>query len=274
MSELAFIQLPRGEVCLQGAHATKWRTEDGRDVLFASSKPRSAVGTPIRGGVPLVFPWFGDDPEGRGRPAHGFARRVPWRLDQALTDLGKGRIVMTLGDEAVSRAIWPHAFALRAQLDFGVEFSIALTVTNQDRVPFRFEALFHTYLAVGDARKCEVRGLRGVRYYDKLAGNMGATQTDELLRFAGECDRTYVKNESACTLFDPVLQRTLTVRQENAPSTVVWNPWIEKTKRLSDLGADDWQRFVCIESGCVMDDAVTLAPGASHHLCVRITSSN
>ena len=94
---------------------------------------------------------------------------------------------------------------------------------------------------------------------------------DEAIRFAGECDRTYIGTAAPCVVRDPVLGRTLTVHKQGAPSTVVWNPWIEKTARLGDLGPDDWQHFVCVESGCVMGDAVTLAPGARHRMALRVT---
>jgi glucose-6-phosphate 1-epimerase len=271
MPELSWLRLPRGEVCTQGAHAVRWSAADGRDVLFVSSKCRYAPGTPLRAGVPLVFPWFGDDPEGRGRPAHGFARRVEWVVDAARTDAAQGRVVLTLADDAALRAQWPHAFALTAVISLGDAFSIDLEIENRDRTPFRFEALFHTYLQVGDVRRCEVRGLHGARYHDKLDSNRTKTDGDEAIRFAGECDRTYVGTDADCVVHDPALGRTLTVHKRGAPSTVVWNPWIEKTARLADLGPDDWQRFVCVESGCVMDDAVTLAPGARHRMSLRVT---
>jgi glucose-6-phosphate 1-epimerase len=39
---------------------------------------------------------------------------------------------------------------------------------------------------------------------------------------------------------------------------------------MSDLAADEWTSFVCVESGNVGDAALTIAPGASHTMRVRI----
>lgn len=270
MSELEIVRLPRGEVCSQGAHALRWRAADGRDVLFVSAQSKFTAGTPIRGGVPLVFPWFGDDPERRGRPAHGFARRVKWQQVASRTSLAAGRIAFELKDDDASRAQWPHAFHCTMQQEFGDELRLAMRVENRGAAPFRFEVLLHTYLQVGDVRQIELRGLEGARYRDKLQSERQFTQREAVLRFSAEIDRTYCGAPASCTVMDPVLRRMLTVHKTGAPSTVVWNPWIEKTARLSDLGADEWPRFLCVESGCVADDAVTLAPGAAHDLQVRI----
>ena len=268
MAGPTILQLPRGEVCTQGAQALRWRAADGRDVLFVSAHAKFAAGTPIRGGVPVVFPWFGDDPEQRGRPAHGFARRVPWQLTAA-SDPAAGRVGFALQDDAGTRALWPHAFAAELAIAFDRELVLALAVTNRGAAPFRFEALLHTYLLVGDVRAVELRGLHGARYHDKRVGTRAA-QREEVLRCTGEVDRVYQGTGAACTLLDPGLRRLITVSKDNAPSTVVWNPWHDKAALLTDLGGDEWLRFLCVESGCVADDAVTLAPGATHRLQVRI----
>jgi len=273
MAGPTILQLPRGEVCTQGAHALRWRAVDGRDVLFVSAHAKFAAGTPIRGGVPVVFPWFGDDPEQRGRPAHGFARRIPWRQLLAATDLAQGRVAFALADDGATRALWPLAFTAELALAFDRELTLSLSVTNRDAAPFRFEALLHTYLLVDDVRRVELRGLHGARYFDKRLGNRPATQREEVLRCTGEIDRTYCCTGAECTLLDPGLRRLITVTKDNAPSTVVWNPWHDKAALLADLGGDEWMRFLCVESGCVADDAVTLPPGATHRLRVRIACS-
>ena len=42
-----------------------------------SAKSHFAPGQPIRGGVPICFPWFGNRD---GEPSHGFARITEWQL--------------------------------------------------------------------------------------------------------------------------------------------------------------------------------------------------
>lgn len=270
MSDLEIVRVPRGEACAQGAHVLRWQSPAGDDVLFVSTRSKFTAGTPIRGGVPVVFPWFGDDPEQRGRPAHGFARRLPWRRVPTAGGGGDGRLAFALADDAATRALWPHAFAARLEATFGAELRIELEIENRGAAPLRCEAALHSYFAVGDVRQIALHGLGGARYRDKIAGGPLRAQAEPLLRFAAETDRTYFATAGDCAIEDPVLRRTIRIRQQGAPSTVVWNPWLDKTARLADLGADEWPRFVCVESGCIGDDALTVPVGATHRLTVVV----
>src|SRR4051794_5328042 len=65
------------EIYLQGAHVTKFQCKDEAPLLFLSENSRFEKDQPIRGGVPIVFPWFGAR---EGKTAHGFARTQNWKL--------------------------------------------------------------------------------------------------------------------------------------------------------------------------------------------------
>ncbi|MCX6895048.1 MAG: hypothetical protein NTZ16_06015, partial [Verrucomicrobia bacterium] len=65
------------EIYLQGAHVTHFQKDGEPPLLFMSSRSWFAAGKPIRGGVPICFPWFGPR---AGGMAHGFARITPWEL--------------------------------------------------------------------------------------------------------------------------------------------------------------------------------------------------
>ena len=58
----------------QGAHALAWQPPGAREVLWCSRLARFEPGVPVRGGVPVIFPWFGSGVDGARRPAHGYAR--------------------------------------------------------------------------------------------------------------------------------------------------------------------------------------------------------
>lgn len=272
MDSLSWVRTARGDLSVQGAHVTRFVPPAGGDLLFVSPRTQFARGVPIRGGVPLVFPWFGDDPEGRGRPAHGFARRVDWRVVEAADGGVSSHAVLELVDDERTRAQWPHRF--RAVLDVRLRDRLELrfAVENRGEEPFRFEVLFHTYLRVHDVRACTVAGLRGARYRDKAKGGIEVVDDAEVVTFGGEVDRTYCGNDADCVLDDPGLRRRITVRKQHARSTVVWSPGAEKAARLADLG-DAWPQFVCIESGNVADDAIALAPGARHETAVFVAAA-
>jgi len=59
------------------------------------------------------------------------------------------------------------------------------------------------------------------------------------------------------------------VQKDGSRSAILWSPGADGGRALKDLG-DEWPSFVCIESGNVGTAAVTLAPGESHVLAVRI----
>ena len=61
-----------------GAHVWTWQPDGQKPVLWMSAKSVFEAGQPIRGGVPVIFPWFGTGPKGTLKPAHGFARFHVW----------------------------------------------------------------------------------------------------------------------------------------------------------------------------------------------------
>jgi glucose-6-phosphate 1-epimerase len=79
-----------------------------------------------------------------------------------------------------------------------------------------------------------------------------------------ETDRVYLNTGDAVELEDPVLRRRTHVTKENSRTTVVWNPWVQKARALSDLGDDEWAQMICIETSNVADFALDLPPGEQH----------
>ena len=73
--------LARCEISLQGAQVLSFIPKaEGRDLLWCSAA-RLQSGRPVRGGIPICWPWFSR----QGRPAHsvqhGFARQLRWTLE-------------------------------------------------------------------------------------------------------------------------------------------------------------------------------------------------
>src|ERR1043166_3574796 len=66
-------------IYLQGAHVTHFKKKNEPPLLFLSQCSRFAENEPIRGGVPVIFPWFGPR---EGLPQHGFARLKLWELKE------------------------------------------------------------------------------------------------------------------------------------------------------------------------------------------------
>lgn len=253
-------------VALLGAQVLSWRVR-GDEVLWCASKAEYAEGKPVRGGIPLVFPWFGDalsdHATDKKLPAHGFARNLEWRLADAQRTEG---VVLEASDDASTRAMWPHAFRLQLAVSLGDGLRLALTVHNPGPMPFRCEEALHTYFAVGDVHSASVHGLEGLPHTETATAPEVAWDSVAPLRFRAETDRIFDGAPDRLELAAPALQRTIVLQTQNASSAIVWNPWTAKTAKLSQMAADDWQRFCCVESANVRQRALTVVPGASHTL--------
>lgn len=258
-----------GEMYLHGGHITSWVQKDGQDALYLSPNSLFQDGRAIRGGVPVCFPWFGDKADDPTAPAHGFVRTKEWQLE-SIDQAGNDVVVSmsTQSDEA-TRKWWPHDFHLTSRASFGAQLKVELVVTNTGSSPFSFEEAQHAYFAVSDAKAAFVRGLDGTRYIDKTDRFTEKTQSGDV-QFSAETDRIYLPTERDLELFDPAGKRRTEVHKENSRTTVIWNPWTEKSAGLKDLGDGQWRRFVCIETTNVGRFAVLLAPGESHTMTAQV----
>ncbi len=260
------------EVAPQGAHVLDWQPEHTRPVLFLSPQNRFIPGHAIRGGVPVVFPWFGPKADDPKAPQHGFARVRKWRLETAVVAPdGCPAAAFVLGDDETTRAAWPHEFAARLTVRAGRELHLALEVRNSGALPFTFEAALHTYFAVSDVRAIAVHGLEHTSFVERFGPAGRQRQGASPVTFAGEVDRTYVDTTRPCTIADANWRRRIVVAKTGSRTTVVWNPGAEKGRAMTDLGDPAWTGFVCVETVCAGEDAVTLAPETAHVLGATIT---
>ena len=259
------------EVYLHGAHVTEFRPRGQAPVLMMSAASVFAAGEPIRGGIPVIFPWFGPRRDGKEGPPHAFARRRDWEVEStAAAPGGTVTLVLGLASDAATRAAWPGEFRLRYTVTVGPTLHLALAVTNTGATPFTFEEALHTYFTVGDIRQVRVAGLENGAYLDAADGGKRKRQGPDPITFAEETDRAYIGTPAVCELYDQALGRRLVITKAAADSTVVWNPWIAKAKRMPDFGDDEWPGMVCVETGNVLENAVTLAPGATHEMTTTV----
>jgi len=126
----------------------------------------------------------------------------------------------------------------------------------------------HSYFAVSDIHQVRVEGLAGCPYIDTLLDWQQRQQQDGDLAFNGETDRIYLQLPTTLQLIDPAWKRSIRLTTRGSRSAVLWNPWIDKAKRLSSYADDAWQRMACIETANVLDDVVVLQPGQQHLLGV------
>jgi glucose-6-phosphate 1-epimerase len=260
-----------GELFLQGAHVTAWQPSNERPVLFTSTNSAFAPGRAIRGGIPVIFPWFGASRHAPTAPQHGFARTATWHLDGAET-AGGGSLTLTLslGNGDVGSPFWPERFRAIYTVIFAQTLSLQLAVQNRATHPIVFEEALHSYFAISDIAEIAIAGLAGTTYIDKTNAARRRQQTTDLVTITAETDRVYLDTPGQCVVEDRGWRRRIVIEKHGAASSVVWNPWAEKAAAMADLGDPAWHGMVCVETGNIADNEVRLAADSEHQMSTAI----
>lgn len=257
-----------GLIIDHGAQVLQWAPRGHDAVLFMGQAGVQAVDTVLRGGIPVCFPWFGPGREPGAPFDHGFARTTTWRrIDQSGDE--DRRIAYRLTRDEATDGYWPYAYEAVLTAHLGRDLTVSLQVTNEDEQAFSYEVALHAFLSVGDIAQVRLEGLDDVRYVDKADGGAVKRQQGQMI-IREETDRVY-QTSGPVTVVDAATGRTITVSTSGATRITVWNPWREKAAEFPDLAPGEWERFVCVEAGCVLDGAVQLEPGRTHTLSTTIS---
>ena len=288
---VAHVTTPSAEATIytQGAHLTHWKPKGQAPAIFLSERAEFAPGKPIRGGIPIVFPWFSDRHDGKKGPQHGFARISEWDLAFAAMSGDDLHLMWTLEPNDLSRELGYDHFKLGYRMSFGEKMTLELTVANDsgnggsrtasaskeemeaNGAPLVFEEALHTYYAVADATKVSITGLGGTEFIDKVDGFKRKKQEESVLRFTGRTDRPYLNTTATCVLSDPAGGRKIVVAKQGSETTVVWNPWKEFTANMPDMQPDAWLHMTAVETANVGENAITLKPGSAHAMRVDVS---
>jgi glucose-6-phosphate 1-epimerase len=261
-------------IYLQGAHLTHWQPiVDGiaaQPVIFVSRKSEFVAGKAIRGGVPIIFPWFGSRHDGKAGPSHGFARTQDWTLAFAALAGEDLHLTFTLSPTELSRSLGYDRFRLAYQLTIGRNLTMQLTIANDADTPLVYEEALHTYYSVADIHQVTLTGLEDTTYLDKEE-DMQAKVQHGVITLAGPTDRVYLNTASTCILLDTAGKRRITIAKTNSNTTVVWNPWESGAQKLSDMDPTEWREFLAVETVNAAANAITLAPGATHTMQTHVS---
>ena len=259
-------------IFLQGAHLTAWEPAGAKPVIFVSRKSDYAPGKPIRGGIPVVFPWFATDSkkdrvDGHPGPSHGFARIQEWDVEEVRRESGNVHLTFGLGPTAMSRSMGFDHFKLTLEFVIGTALQVRMTVRNDDDKPLQFEEAFHTYYQVTDVHEVVLTGLEPTSYIDKTDNFKVKAAAGQPLRPTQFTDRVYNATAATCTLHDIPGKRLIRIRKTGSNSTVVFNPW----KPMPDLDEWEWHEFLAVEAANVGVDANLLAPQQTHTMQLDVS---
>ena len=265
---IAEIRNPHGEatVALHGGHIMSFRPRDHEPVLWLSNSSHFKTGKAIRGGIPVCWPWFAEHPTEPGKPAHGFVRTAVWSVSESekLQD-DSTRLKLFIADSNETLALWPHGFRLEIDCTVSDVLRVKLITTNTDDKHFVCGGALHSYFNISSISDIMIKGLENCPYIDKLEQGRRKMQ-DGSVTFKSETDRIYLDTKDDCIIEDGGMHRRINISKSGSRTTVVWNPWIDKARKMQDFGDGEYKRMVCVETANANTDVISLAPGNTHTL--------
>ena len=255
----------KARIFLQGAQIDFFEPKGQPPLLWVSSSDDYQPGNGIRGGVPVCWPWFGMH-SNPNFPQHGFARTRNWAMHSVKMHDNRVELRFGLTISPEDREYWPHHTKVEVVFNLADTLSISLINTNLGDTEISLTQALHTYFPIGDIHQLSASGFTGAKYIE--FGEGPYAQDGDTVRFDRETDRVYTDLGPVQQLHTP--HGTIEVAREHSRSAVLWNPWIEKSQRLSRFNHDDYLTMVCLEAANVLEDKLVLAPGQSHTLTTHI----
>ena len=255
------------KIALQGAHIFHYKRVNEEPLLWLSEITDFEYGKAIRGGIPICSPWFGFN-ENKNLPQHGVARIPLWEFVSGNeSDDKSSSLIFRLRYSDETLKLWRYKFELELHIIISDKLTIELKTTNIDCESFKLTQALHTYFQLSHISNVSVKGLYQKPYFDALSGEKFIQNGD--IYFDQEVDRVYQEVKERVILKD--IQREIEIKNSGSSSVVVWNPWIEKTKRMSAMREDAYEYMLCVESANAFEDARVLRPKESHILKVIIS---
>jgi len=256
----------KAKIALQGAHIFEYTRQDKNNLLWLSEKSVFEQGVAIRGGIPLCWPRFGSLDESLQQ--HGFARVSMFKLIN-VNELNEfsTEVLFELRDTKESRALWNHQFILEVKMVISQTLSISMKTKNLDEKDFMITQAFHTYFSISNIQNISIKGLENKFYFDTLLDDKH--KEDQAIKVEKEIDRVYIDTDDEVFLIDK--DKNIKLHTLGSASTVVWNPWIEKSAKMSYMSKNAYKEFVCIESANAFDDFVMVKSKKTHTLSLTIS---
>lgn len=252
----------KASIALSGAQLFSYIKEGESELLWLASGAIYEEGTPIRGGIPICWPWFGHHKSDASLPQHGFASLLRWKLSSIKEERDSTSVTLKLEDSDLSREFWSSSFLLEATFNIGSKLEVKLKTTNQSEEEMQISQALHTYFRISDLADLRIKGLNGKRYLDALDWKREIQNGDVVVD--GEIDRVY-QGVSEVTLQDR--SRVTSIKNSGSSSCVVWNPY---GKLHSQMREGDHRSMICLESSNAFDDARVVPPNSSHTLSLLI----
>jgi len=249
----------QAQVSLYGGQVLSFKPTGHNDLLWLSERNSYKAGHAIRGGIPLCWPWFGENNKQNNEvnsSKHGFARQLPWQVESIDANADGVTLVLVLAS-ANEDSLWPNAFQLKQTLFFGQHLKQTLAMTNLSEEDAFYTAALHSYFRVSNPGNVNIDALTNLTYDDKLTGE--SKIQEQSVSCIGEIDRIYHSDEQNChdnnngspdtmTLVDTHWQRKIDVISDTCQQWVLWNPGSKVANNMADIHDGGEQEYVCLEA--------------------------
>lgn len=258
LTDLPCIRLQFGEasavISLYGAQVLSYQPIPGKNILWLSPLAQWHNEMPIRGGVPVCWPWFGPvdarlNPQQQPLPNHGVVRTQLWQLtgQSATADSVSVTLAITISELPY------HSYETTLQLQLTLSDSLAISLVCNSAIAQ--QAALHSYFSVANIDKTLVQPLP-LQYQDKVSASDQNSDTP-VATINTEVDRIYAKPAAKLHLETGAQQ--LEIGQSGQDATIVWNPWQDKSRNTKDLADDSYMEFICVETARLqLQDAAPL----------------
>ncbi len=252
------------QICLYGAHVMSFRPHRSEEILWMSPDSNFQVRQPIRGGIPVCFPWFGPHKTDPHKPQHGFGRLMYWDVTEtSVKTSGETLIRLQLCASEETKVFWPHNFCAELTVVVGQTLEVSLKVTNQSLELFDYTCALHSYYNISSIENIVITGLQGASYHSQLEPGEFVQESANIEIQKAET-RHYHNTVATCTIEDSSFKSRIRIAKEGSKITTVWNPGKEACATITDMPDDGYLRFVCVEAVNAFDDVIRLAPNESH----------
>lgn len=268
-AKIVHIQHPKAEaaISLFGGHVISFKPQGGQELIWTSEGAIFDGKTPLRGGIPVCWPWFARIAE----PAHGFCRTSEWDIIEHRENEQGVMIRLGLNPSKDTLAIWPHQFELLLDIEISDQIKVTLNINNTDDHAWSFSGALHTYFNIANILDTQISGM-GEHYIDKLQDGKMSLGGHSLSITSG-VDRVYTHPAECIVISDPQNHRDIHVENAGDTAAVIWNPW-ELTQGMVDMKDEAYMNMVCVESTLyaeTLDSGHTLQPGEHYQLSTTIS---
>jgi len=246
------------EISLDGGQVLSYRPMGHVPVLFNSRESAQEEGCPIRGGISLCWPWFGEPPSPE-LPRHGFARLAQWNILSTEYDNKSSEVSLYLTDSDKTRDLWPHSFEIIQKITLSDSLTIAVTTMNKGSEPFELSQSIHPYFKVRDIEKVSISGVEKCEFTDFLTKERHIQGGP--LSIEKETYDIYSDTKNACVIFDKGLGRNIAIKYSGMNKLIVWNPWIKKSIQLKDFGDTEYKNMLTVAPATLPAEKMILQPG-------------